>query len=124
MFHLAEPEEAGSGVTILTPDLTRSSNALIVSSKDLVNGDGKRTLKNLADAAQEARDAAREVKGMVASLQGPTSDFAANGLPQVTAAVIQLQSAAESLERLTNEIQANPGGTLGKSQAEDVKVKP
>jgi phospholipid/cholesterol/gamma-HCH transport system substrate-binding protein len=59
---------------------------------------------------------------MIARLQGPTTDFATNGLPQVTAAVIQLQSAAESLERLVNEVEASPGAALGKASAKEVKV--
>jgi phospholipid/cholesterol/gamma-HCH transport system substrate-binding protein len=54
---------------------------------------------------------------MIARLQGPTSEFATNGLPQITAAVIQLQNAAESLERLVNEIQSSPTGALGKAKA-------
>ena len=31
MFHFAEPDEAGSGVTILTPGLTRSSHPVMCS---------------------------------------------------------------------------------------------
>ncbi|HET6970465.1 MAG TPA: MCE family protein, partial [Phenylobacterium sp.] len=84
--------------------------------------DGKRAVKNLADATDEAKEAAKEARAMIARLQGPTSDFATNGLPQVTAAVIQLQSAAESLERLVNDIEASPTSTLGKGAAQEVKV--
>ncbi|MDB5441958.1 MAG: Mammalian cell entry related domain protein, partial [Phenylobacterium sp.] len=97
---------------------------LAKSGRQLVDGDGKRSLKSIADAAEEAKATAHEVRGMVDKLQGPTSDFADNGLPQVTAAVIQLRSAAQALERLVNEIEASPTGTLGKAAAEDVKVKP
>ena len=61
---------------------------------------------------------------MIAKLQGPTADFANSGLPQITSAVVQLQRAAESLERLVNEIQKSPTGALGKGSAEEVKVKP
>ena len=42
------------------------------------------------------------------------------GTRQITAA----QRAAQSLERLVNEIQKSPTGALGKSPAEEVKVKP
>jgi phospholipid/cholesterol/gamma-HCH transport system substrate-binding protein len=61
---------------------------------------------------------------MIAKLQGPTADFANNGLPQITSAVVELQQAAESLERLVNEIQKSPTGALGKPAAEEMKVKP
>lgn len=97
---------------------------LAKSSQQLVDGDGKRTLKNIADAAAEAQATAKELRGMVDKLQGPTSDFANNGLPQVTAAVIQLRSAAELLQRLVNEIEASPQGALGKAPSQEVKVKP
>ena len=43
-------------------------------------------------------------------------------MPQVTAAVIQLQNSAEALERLVNEIQSSPTGALAKPKAEEVKV--
>jgi phospholipid/cholesterol/gamma-HCH transport system substrate-binding protein len=79
-------------------------------------------VKNLADAAEEARATAKEARVMVDSLQAPTADFATNGLPQITAAVIQLQNAAESLEGLVNEVQSSPTGALGKGRATEVKV--
>ncbi len=103
---------------------SQEATELIRSSRDLVNGDGKRTLKNLADAAEEARGAAKEVRGMVSGLQGPTNEFATNGLPQITAAVIELQTAAEGLNRLVSQIEASPTGALGKAPAEEMKVKP
>ena len=97
---------------------------LVKSSQQLVDGDGRRTLKNVADAAEEAKATAKDVRGMVDKLQGPTTDFANNGLPQVTAAVIQLRSATQALERLVNEIESSPTGTLGKAPSQEVKVKP
>lgn len=99
-------------------------NELVKSSQQLVDGDGRRSLKNIADAADEAKASARDLRGMIEKLQGPTTDFANNGLPQVTAAVIQLRSAAEALERLVDEVQSSPRGALGKAPSEEVKVKP
>jgi phospholipid/cholesterol/gamma-HCH transport system substrate-binding protein len=99
-------------------------SALAESGQALVDGDGKRTMKNLADAAEEARATAKDVRAMIAKLEGPTTDFATHGLPQVSQAVVSLQSAAESLERLANEIEANPRGLVGKTPAEEMKVKP
>ena len=81
-------------------------------------------MKNIADAAEEAKATAHDARTLMAKLQGPTSEFATTGLPQITAAVVELQSAAESLERLVNEIQRSPTGALGKPAAEEVKVKP
>jgi len=97
---------------------------LTKTSQQLVDGDGRRTLKNIADTAEQTKAAATEVRVMIEKLQGPTSDFANNGLPQVTAAVAQMRSAAEALERLVNEVESSPTGALGKAPSEEVKVKP
>jgi phospholipid/cholesterol/gamma-HCH transport system substrate-binding protein len=97
---------------------------LVKSSQQLVDGDGKRSLKNIADAAEEAKATAAQVRGLVDKLSGPTTDFANNGLPQMTAAVIQLRSATEALQRLINEIESSPQGALGKAPSQEVKVKP
>jgi phospholipid/cholesterol/gamma-HCH transport system substrate-binding protein len=99
-------------------------NGLTGDARQMVNGDGRRAVKNLADAADEAKQAAADARAMIAKLQAPTTDFANNGLPQVTAAVIELQNAAESLERLVDEIQQNGAGAVTKPKAEELKVKP
>lgn len=97
---------------------------LTKSGRQIVDTDGRRTMKNVADAAEEAKATAHDARALIDKLQGPTADFANNGLPQVTAAVVELQTAAQSLERLVNEIQRSPSGALGKPKAEEVKVKP
>ncbi len=98
--------------------------ALSQSGKQILDTDGRRATKNIADAAEEAKATAKEARELLAKLQGPTGDFATTGLPQITAAVIQLQSAAEALERLVNEVERSPTGALGKGVAEEIKVKP
>jgi phospholipid/cholesterol/gamma-HCH transport system substrate-binding protein len=103
---------------------TQSATALLKNSNQIVDGDGRHALKSLADAGDEAKEAAKAARSMINKLQGPTADFATNGLPQVTAAVIELQNAAESIQRLTNEIERSPRGALGKPAAQEVKVKP
>lgn len=94
------------------------------SGQQILDGDGRRTIKNVAEAAEEAKAAAHDARALVAKLQGPTTEFATTGLPQITAAVVELQSTAESLERLVNEIQRSPTGALSKPAAAEVKVKP
>ncbi|CAN5275054.1 MlaD family protein [soil metagenome] len=94
------------------------------SSKGLVDGDAKRTLKNLGDAADELKATATDVRGMVGKLEGPTSDFATTGLPQLSAAVVTLQSAAESLDRLVGEVEQNPRALVSKTPAKELEVKP
>ena len=102
----------------------QQATSLLQSGRQVVDGDGRRAVKDLADAAEEAKATAQQARVMIEKLQAPTSDFATNGLPQITAAVIQLQSAAEALERLVNDVQRSPTGALGKPAAEEVKVKP
>ncbi|HXA38666.1 MAG TPA: MlaD family protein [Phenylobacterium sp.] len=103
---------------------TQHADGILVSTQGLVDGDAKRSLKNIADAADEAKQTAHDLRGMVDKLQGPTADFANSGLPQITSAIVELQKAAESLQRLVNEIQRSPAGALGKGPSEEVKVKP
>ena len=94
------------------------------SSKGLVDGDAKRTLKNLGDAAEELKATAKDVRGMVGKLEGPTSDFASTGLPQLSSAIVTLQSAAESLDRLVADVEQNPRGVVSKAPAKELEVKP
>lgn len=102
----------------------RQIEALAASGQQLVDGDGRRTMSNVADAAQEARGTAKELREMIAQLKGPTSDFAANGLPQLTQAVISLQQTAESLDRLIREVEANPRGLVGKPATTELELEP
>lgn len=106
-------------------DATAQSIAeLSKSTQAVVNGDGRRSLSELADAATELKAAAKDARGMIAKLEGPTTDFATTGLPQLSSAIVTLQSAAESLDRLVGEVEQNPRGVVGKAPAKELEVKP
>ncbi|MDB5429935.1 MAG: hypothetical protein JWP35_1051 [Caulobacter sp.] len=108
-------------------DIDKTANdigELARSSKSLVDNDGRAALTKLGDAADELKGATADVRKLVARLQGPTSDFATTGLPQLTSAIGSLQTAAESLDRLVNEIEQNPRGMVSKAPAKEVEVKP
>lgn len=94
------------------------------STRGLVETDGKRTLAELAEAAEELKAATKDARSMISRLEGPTTDFATTGLPQLTRAVTTLQSAAESLDRLVGEVESNPQGVISKSPAKEVEVRP
>lgn len=116
---------ADADATLKSIDQTSQSiRRLSDSSQTLVNGDGKKALHDLADAATELKGAATDTRAMIAKLQGPTQDFATTGLPQLTSAIVTLQSAAESLDRLVGEVEQNPSGVLTKTPAQTVEVKP
>lgn len=94
------------------------------SMNDLANGDAKRTLENLNAAAGEIKETATGIRATVDKLQGPTTDFATSGLPRISQAIVSLQQAAESLNRVVQEIEANPQGVLSKAPAKERQVKP
>lgn len=111
--------------TLKSIDQTAQSIAkLSDSSRELVNGDAKRTLKEAAEAAGQIKAAAADTRSMIAKLQGPTTDFATTGLPQLTSAIVTLQQSAESLSRLVDEVEQNPGTLANKAPAKEVDVKP
>jgi phospholipid/cholesterol/gamma-HCH transport system substrate-binding protein len=102
----------------------QQATQLTTHADQILDGDGRRAMKNIADAAQSAKATTASAQALIDKLQGPTSEFATNGLPQVTAAVIELQNAAQALTRLVNEVHASPTGALAKPAGEEIKVKP
>jgi phospholipid/cholesterol/gamma-HCH transport system substrate-binding protein len=97
---------------------------LAKSSDTLVNGDGKRAIAKLADAATEIEGTAKDLRDTIAKLKGPTVDFATTSLPQMTTALISLQRATEHVDQAITELQNNPRGILTKAPAKEVEVKP
>ena len=99
-------------------------DTLAQNANGMITGDGRRTLANLDSAATELKGTATDARALIDRLQGPTTDFATNGLPQLSRTVISLQTAAESLDRLVGEVEQNPRQLLTKSPAKTVQVKP
>jgi phospholipid/cholesterol/gamma-HCH transport system substrate-binding protein len=94
------------------------------SAKGLVDGDAKRTLSSLAEAADDLKSTSHQAQSMLSKLEGPTSDFATNGLPQLTSAIGSLQTATESINRVLNEAERSPGALISKPSAKEIEVKP
>ncbi len=99
-------------------------DTLAQNADAMLTGDGKRTLANLDSAATQLKATATDARTLINRLQGPTTDFANNGLPQLSRTVSSLQTAAESLDRLVGEVEQNPRQLLTKSPARTVQVKP
>jgi len=97
---------------------------LATSSNTLVNGDGRRIMAKLGDAATEIEAAAKDLRTMMGKLEGPTGDFATTGLQQITAASASLQQAADNLDRILGEVQQSPQGLLTRPPAQEIEVKP
>jgi len=115
--------DADKALQRLDATLERASR-LADSANGLVNGDGKRALGNLADAAQSLKATSDKAQALLGKLDGPTTDFANNGLPQLSAAIGSLQTATESLNRVLDEAERSPGALISKAPAKEIEVKP
>jgi phospholipid/cholesterol/gamma-HCH transport system substrate-binding protein len=102
----------------------QSIKTLSDHSDQLVTGDGKRSLRELADAAERVKGASDQARELLRKLEGPTTDFANSGLPQLTQAISSLQQAADSLNRLAIEAAQSPQALVAKAPAKEVQVKP
>jgi phospholipid/cholesterol/gamma-HCH transport system substrate-binding protein len=94
------------------------------STNKLVNGDGKAAIKNLAEAADELKGAAHQSRDLMSKLDGPTTDFANNGLPALTNAIGSLQTATDTLNRVLNEAERSPSALISKAKDKEIEVKP
>ncbi len=117
---IADAQKALQSIDAAATSITELS----ASTKGLVDGDGRRTLAELSDAAAELKAATRDARAMIGKLEGPTSEFADTGLPQLTRAITSLQATAESLDRLVGEVEQNPQGVVAKPPAREVEVQP
>jgi len=116
---------ADADTTVKSLDQTAQSiRQLSDNSNQLITGDGKRALHDIADAAEQLKAATVDARGLVARLDGPTTAFATTGLPQLTSAITSLRQTSESLDRLVGEIEQNPQALVSKTPAKEVQVKP
>lgn len=99
-------------------------DALTLQTGTLINGQGRTTLADLDAAALQLRASAADAQTTLSRLSGPATDFASNGLPQLSRTIITLQTAAESLDRLVGEVEENPRQLLTKPPAKTVQVQP
>jgi phospholipid/cholesterol/gamma-HCH transport system substrate-binding protein len=105
-------------------ETAKAYTSLAKSGETFVNGDAKQAAAQIDAAAAKVDKAASDVSDVLGKLDGPVNDFASTGLPQLTTAVVTLQDAAESLNRLVTEAEKNPQGLVGKPPAQKKKVKP
>ena len=94
------------------------------SARQLVEGDGKRAIANIEQAAEEARGAMVALRETTESLNGPLGDFATEGLPQFTSAVQGLERATEELEGLIDEVRTSPREFIQRPSSTELEVEP
>jgi phospholipid/cholesterol/gamma-HCH transport system substrate-binding protein len=116
----ADAQAALQSIDRAASDISKTAQ----SAQGLVDGDGKKALANINDAASELKGAATDARATIGALRGPTTDFATNGLPQLQQTITSLQGTAESLQRLIDEIEANPRQLVGKTPAREIEVEP
>jgi phospholipid/cholesterol/gamma-HCH transport system substrate-binding protein len=97
---------------------------LAKSAQGLVDNDGKKTFAKIEATADQIQGAAGDLRSMMAKLKGPTSDFASNGLPQLTSTIAQLNKATRDLDRLLQEVEHDPRAFVAKPPTKQVQVKP
>jgi phospholipid/cholesterol/gamma-HCH transport system substrate-binding protein len=97
---------------------------LAKSAQGLVDTDGKKTLGKIDSTADEIQGAASDLRALMAKLKEPTSDFANNGLPEMTRTIETLHKATNDLDRLLNEVERDPRGFISKPPAKQIQVKP
>lgn len=116
---LRELEEALAGANRAMAEY----EALGVEARRLVEGDGARAIRSIEQAADEARQAMETLNDTTRSIQGPVGDFAANGLPRFAAAIQGLEEAAESLDRLVDDVRSSPRDFIGRPQSIELEVE-
>jgi phospholipid/cholesterol/gamma-HCH transport system substrate-binding protein len=97
---------------------------LAKSAQGLVDTNGKVTLGKIDKTADEIQGAAADLRVVMAKLKDPASDFASNGLPELTRTIESLHKATNDLDRLVNEVERDPRGFINKPQAKQIQVKP
>ncbi len=108
-------------------DVDKTANSITQLSENgnkLVNGDAKRALHNIADAADDLKQTSHKANEMLGKLEGPTTDFATNGLPELSRTIVNLQQTSASLGALVQQVQQSPQQALGKPPAKEIEVKP
>ena len=98
--------------------------ALAVSSRAIVEGDGRAAVANINAAAEEARAAVASINRTVTNVEGPVNEFATTGLPQLQQSIQGLEDATRSLEGLIDEVRSSPRDFISRPPTKEMEVQP
>ena len=98
--------------------------ALGVSARQLVEGDGRQAIANINRAADQAADAATSANRTISGLERPVNDFATTGLPQLQQSIQSLEDATRALEGLVEEVRSSPRDFIGRAPTKEMEVQP
>ena len=110
--------------------LTRANSAvaefeaLAVSTRGIVEGDGRAAVANINAAAEEARAAVASINRTATNVEGPLNEFATTGLPQLQQSIQGLEEATRSLEGLIDEVRSSPRDFIGRAPTKEMEVQP
>ncbi|MFA4892673.1 MlaD family protein [Brevundimonas sp.] len=98
--------------------------ALGVSARQLVEGDGRQAIANINRAADQAAEAATAANRTISGLERPVNDFATTGLPQLQQSIQSLEDATRALEGLVEEVRSSPRDFIGRAPTKEMEVQP
>ena len=98
--------------------------ALGVSARQLVEGDGRQAIANINRAAEQAADAAASANRTISGLERPVNEFATTGLPQLQQSIQSLEDATRALEGLVEEVRSSPRDFIGRAPTKEMEVQP
>lgn len=98
--------------------------ALAVSTRGIIEGDGREAVANINAAAEEARTAVASINRIATGAEGPVNEFVTTGLPQMQQAIQGLEDATRSLEGLVDEVRASPRDFIGRAPSKEMEVQP
>lgn len=98
--------------------------ALAVSTRGIIEGDGREAVANINAAAEEARAAVASINRTATNVEGPMNEFATTGLPQLQQSIQGLEDATRSLEGLIDEVRASPRDFIGRPPSKEMEVQP
>ncbi|MDP2212235.1 MlaD family protein [Phenylobacterium sp.] len=125
-----ELEARKSMLEQLEQALTKANSAvaefesLAVSTRAVVEGDGRLAVANINAAAEEARTAMATINRTAANVEGPMNEFATISLPQLQQSIQGMEEATRSLEGLIDEVRSSPRDFIGRPPTKEMEVQP
>ncbi len=110
--------------------LTRANSAvaeyeaLAVSTRQVVETDGRQAVANINAAAEDARGAIASINRIATGAEGPVNEFVTTGLPQLQQSIQGLEDATRSLEGLIDEVRSSPRDFIGRAPSKEMEVQP
>jgi phospholipid/cholesterol/gamma-HCH transport system substrate-binding protein len=98
--------------------------ALAVSTRRVVEGDGRAAVANINRAAEQASQAAASANRTISNMERPLGEFATTGLPQLQQSIQGLEDATRALEGLIEEVRSSPRDFIGRPPTKEMEVQP